>query len=171
MYCTVLIISITRTTHAHDASQCAVPVRMCPLCMRIDHVELRCQKLVGAQERLRLNRTWKVSIIYTWLVKTLHHVLSSLICTFSSCPLSFYCKLTLSLLLSLSQCHQPLAAISTWLHKTHTLQRTSRVVLPMASSILGCQWTWRDAWVPLCACERKLTFLSVTDTYVCTLRE
>ena len=52
----------------------------------------RCQKLVWAQERLRLNRAWKVSIInYTWLVKTsqtcflpLHFLL------FSSCPLSFY---------------------------------------------------------------------------------
>ena len=31
----------------------------------------RCQKLIRAQEWLRLNRTWKVSIIYTWLVKTL----------------------------------------------------------------------------------------------------
>ena len=47
----------------------ATPCR-CTLRMRIGHVELRCQKLVGAQERLRLNRAWKVSIIYTWLVKT-----------------------------------------------------------------------------------------------------
>ena len=31
----------------------------------------------GAQERLRLNRTWKVNTIYTWLVKTLHNVLFS----------------------------------------------------------------------------------------------
>ena len=92
-------------------------------------------------------------------------------CTFSSCPLSFYCKLTLSLLLSLSQYRQPLVVFSTRLHKTHTLQRTSHVVLLMASGILGCQWTWRDAWVPLRACECKLTFLSVTDTYVRTLRE
>ena len=45
--------------------------------MRIGHVELRCQKLVGAQEQPRLNRAQKVSIIYTWLVKTLHNVLSS----------------------------------------------------------------------------------------------
>ena len=35
------------------------------------------QKLVRAQERLRLNQASKVSIIYTWLVKTLHNVLSS----------------------------------------------------------------------------------------------
>ena len=44
---------------------------------------------------------------------------------FSFCPLSFYC--TLTLLLSLSQCHQPLAAFSTRLCKMHTLWRTSRV--------------------------------------------
>ena len=66
---------------------------------------------------------------------------------------SFYCKLTLSLLLSLSQYRQPLVVFSTRLHTTRTLQRTSRVVLLMASGILGCQWTWRDAWVPLHACE------------------
>jgi len=35
------------------------------------------QKLVRARERLRLNRASKVSIIYTWLVKTLHNMLSS----------------------------------------------------------------------------------------------
>ena len=49
----------------------------CALRMRVGHVELRRQKLVRARERLQLNRAWKVSIIYTWLVKTLHNVLSS----------------------------------------------------------------------------------------------
>ena len=49
----------------------------CALRMRVGHVKLRCQKLVRAQERLWLNRASKVSIIYTWLVKTLHNVLSS----------------------------------------------------------------------------------------------
>ena len=49
----------------------------CALRMWVGHVELRCQKLVRAQEQLRLNRTSKVSIIYTWLVKTLHSMLSS----------------------------------------------------------------------------------------------
>ena len=62
------IIQSTRTTHVHDALRRAVPVRMCALRMRVGH---------GAQERLRFNRAWKVSIIYTWLVKTLHSVLSS----------------------------------------------------------------------------------------------
>ena len=49
----------------------------CTLCMWVGHVELRCQKLVRARERLRLNQAWKVGIIYTWLVKTLHNVPSS----------------------------------------------------------------------------------------------
>ena len=40
-----LFLCTTRTTHAHDASLHA-----------IGHVELRCSKLVRAQERLRLNR-------------------------------------------------------------------------------------------------------------------
>ena len=57
----------TRTMHAHNALRRSTPVRMCALRMRVDH---------GAQEWLWLNRTWKVSIIYTWLVKTLHSVLS-----------------------------------------------------------------------------------------------
>ena len=41
----------------------------------------RCQKLVRAQERRRLNRTWKVSIFYTWLVKTPQRAF--FFCTFS----------------------------------------------------------------------------------------
>ena len=61
---------LTRTTHAHDASRRAVQVRI------VHAVELRCQKLVRARG-LQLNRASKVSIIYTWLVKTLHNVLSS----------------------------------------------------------------------------------------------
>ena len=52
---------------------------------------------------------------------------------FSSCPLGFYCELTL--LLSLSQCCQLSAAFSTWLRKTCTLRRTSHAVLP----VLHCQ--------------------------------
>ena len=49
----------------------------CALRMWVGHVELRFQKLVRAREQLRLNRASKVSIIYTWLVKTLHNVFSS----------------------------------------------------------------------------------------------
>ena len=37
----------------------------------------RCQKLFRAQQQLRFNWTWKVSIIYSWLVKTLHNVLAA----------------------------------------------------------------------------------------------
>ena len=39
----------------------------------------KCQKFVRAQEQLGLNWAWKVSIIYTWLMKTLRSVLSSFI--------------------------------------------------------------------------------------------
>ena len=103
----------------------------CALCMRIGHVELR---LVRAQERLRLNWAWKLSIIYTWLVKTLHKMLLLLnFLLLSSCALRFYC--TLTSLLSLSQCCQPSAAFSTRLRKTCTLRRTSHIVLPF----LDCQ--------------------------------
>ena len=144
----------TRTTHAHDASRRAAPVRMCALRMRVGH---------GAQERLRLNRTWKVTIIYTWFVKTLHGVLSSFALSLVlACPLSFYC--TLTSLLSLSQCRKPSAAFSIRLRKTRTLRKTNRVVLP----VLHCQEApffpvlyrqarhpvfsrvgARDVWVPL----------------------
>ena len=67
------LICRIRTTHVHDDSRRAAPVHMCALRMRVG---------LGAQERLQLNRTWKVSIIYTWLVKTFHSVLFSF-CTFS----------------------------------------------------------------------------------------
>ena len=109
----------------------------CTLRMGIGHVELRCQKLVGAQERLRLNRAPKVSIIYTWLVKTLSTACFLLLhfLLFTSCSLSFYC--TLTSLLSLSQCCRPSAVFSTRLRKTRTcmLRRTSCVVL----AVLDCQ--------------------------------
>ena len=60
--------------HAHDASCSTVPVRMrmCALRMRVGHVE-QMSKLVRAQEWLRLKRTRKVSIIYTWLVNPPQH--------------------------------------------------------------------------------------------------
>ena len=77
-----------------------------------------------AQEGLRLN----VSIIYTWLVKTLHNMpFSFALLLFSSCPLGFF--RTLTSLLSLSQCCQPSATFSTQLRKTRTLRRTSSTVL------------------------------------------
>ena len=102
----------------------------CALHTREGHVELRCQKLVRARERLhRLNRASKVSIIYTWLVTTLHNVLSF----FALSLVLFYC--TLTSLLSLSRCRQPSAAFCTRLRKTLTLRRTSCIVLP----VLDCQ--------------------------------
>ena len=54
---------------------------------------------------------------------------------FSSCPLSFYC--TLTLLLSLSQCCELSAAFSTQLRKIRMLRRTSRIVLP-SSMVKKC---------------------------------
>ena len=65
----------TCTKSTLGASCRAAPV-MCALHMRVGYVEQALAD-VRAQERLRLNRTWKVSIIYTWLVKTLNSVLSS----------------------------------------------------------------------------------------------
>ena len=80
----------------------------------------------------------KASLIYTWLVKTLHNVLSSFVSSlvlFYPLGLGFFC--TWTSLLSVSQRRQPSAAFSTRLHKTRTLRRTSRTVLP----VLRCQET------------------------------
>ena len=87
-----------------------------------------------AQEALRLNRTWKVSILYTWLVDDSTTCFSILhFIYFSSCLLGFFC--TLTSLLSLSQCRQPSAPFSTQLRKTCMLWRNSRNVL----RVLHCQ--------------------------------
>ena len=56
---------------------------------------------------------------------------------FSSCPLGFFC--TLTLLLSLSQCRQPSAAFSTQLRKTRTLRCPPRPPLSR-SAVLACPW-------------------------------
>ena len=61
--------------HAHGASRRTMPVHISTMHMRVGHVEHVSE--VSQSSRLRLNRTWKVSIIYAWLVKTLHNVLSS----------------------------------------------------------------------------------------------
>ena len=87
-------------------------------------------------QRTTVESNMKVSIIYTWLVKTLHNVPSSFaISLVLYCPLGLGLFCTLTLLLSVSQCRQPSAAFSTRLHKTRTLRRTSRAVLP----VLHCQ--------------------------------
>ena len=116
---------------------------------------------------------------HNWLVKTPQR--ASFFCTFSfsSSPLSFYC--TLTSLLSLSQCHQPLAAFSTRLCKyvrcggPATLSYLSSMVKKPCPPSLGQAWhpvsscvSARDAYVPLHAHEHKLTFLSVRHvrTYI-----
>ena len=85
--------------------------------------------------RTTVESNMKASIFYTWLVKTLHNVLSSFaisLVLFCLLGLGFFCTLH-----SVSQRHQPSAAFSTRLHKTHTLWRSSRTVLP----VLHCQET------------------------------
>ena len=82
---TVKCSMLTRSTYLHYALCHAVPCQcICEHCACGLVMWSRCQKISqssrtghGAQERLRLNRIWKVSIIYTWLVKTLHNALSS----------------------------------------------------------------------------------------------
>ena len=118
----LLYFGVTRTTHAHDASR-----RIVPVCLA--HADRPCGAEIRAQESsmkrehnlyLACEDSPQRGFIFNFLL-------------FSSCPLSFYC--TLTSLLSLSQCRQPSAAFSTRLHKTRTLRRTSRVVLPF----LDCQ--------------------------------
>ena len=137
------------------------------------------QKIVRAQKRLRLNRTWKVDLYLACEDSMCFLLLHFLL--FSSCPPSFYC--TLTLLLSLSQCRQPSAAFSTRLRKARTLRRQPRCsTRPSLSSTarLGIRY-------PRVSVHANVThdyeFLCVhvsanwhswvwqTRTYACTLRE
>ena len=133
--------------------------------------------------------------VYSWLVKTLHSVYltckDSTACTwlvktpqrdFFFCTLSgFLIAFLASFVHQLSQCRQPLAVFSTQLCKTHMLRRPSCAVL----RVLHCQelssfhvlnlhrqCTWRMSfWASMhvsANSECKLTFLSVTRTYVRT---
>ena len=61
------ILYFTRTMHAHDASHRAAPTRMCALCMWVGH------------GMTTVESNMKGSIIYTWLVKTLHSIFLSLV--------------------------------------------------------------------------------------------
>ena len=80
------------------------------VCAHCAHRWAACVSPSSRRTTVELNM--KVSIIYTWLVKTLHNVLFSFaLLLFSSCPLGFF--RTLTSLLSLSQCCQPSAAFST----------------------------------------------------------
>ena len=84
----------------HDASRCAMPMCMCALRMRMGQVEVVINNLV---RRTMVESNLKASIIHTWLVKTLHNVLSSFTLSRSLLP---SCTCTLTSLLSLSQRHQ-----------------------------------------------------------------
>jgi len=52
--------------HAHDASRCAVPVRMCTLRMRVGHVE-QMSEISQSSRTTTVESSMKVSIIYTLL--------------------------------------------------------------------------------------------------------
>ena len=67
--------TLTRSTHAHHASRRAVPVRKCALRMRMGQVEQGVTN--NLVRRTTVESNMKASIIYTWLVKTLHNVVSS----------------------------------------------------------------------------------------------
>ena len=62
--------------HAHDTSRRAVPVRICAMCMHADGPS-GAGVTNNLVRRTTIESNMKASIIYTWLVKTLHNVLSS----------------------------------------------------------------------------------------------
>ena len=63
----------TMTTHVHDALRRTMS-------LHIAHADKPCgaemSGICQSSERLRLNRAWNMSVIYTSLVRTLHNVLS-----------------------------------------------------------------------------------------------
>ena len=116
--------------HAHDASRRTVPVRIALAGRPCKMSEIsRSSRTTTVESSIKSEHNLYLACEDSpqRALFFLHFLL------FSSCPLSFY--YTLTLLHSLSQCCQPSAAFSTRLHTTHTLRRTSRVVLP----VLDCQ--------------------------------
>ena len=108
------------------------------VCVHCTHRWAAC--VSPSSRRTTVESNMKVSIIFTWLVKTLHNVLFLLhFLLFSSCPLAglgLFC--TLTSLLSLSQCHQPLAAFSTRLCKTRVPCGGSAVLSSTSSIVMKC---------------------------------
>ena len=150
--------------------------------MRVDHVELRCQKLVRARERL--NRASKVSIIYTWLVKTLHSVLSSfelslvlflpsmLLLYIDFVAFSFSMPPTVGCVQYSTPQNtyvvedQPLCPTRPQLSRSAVLPCPPSLVHISASGILGSQCMWRmRVQIDIPECDRHVS------TYVRTLRE
>ena len=127
------------------------------MCMWVGHVEQMAKisqssRMTAVESNMKSEHNLYLACEDTTTCFLLLHFL-----LFSSCPISFYCALTS--LLSLSQCHQPLAAFSTRLRKyvrcggQATLSYLSSMVkkrrsslsfitrLGMASGILMCQCT------------------------------
>ena len=114
-----------------------------------------------------------VSIIYTWLVKNLHNMLFSfalsLVLIFPSWLLLYSDFIAFTFSVSPTS-----AVFSTQLHKTHrTLWRTSCTVLCILHCLLICPRPLSSVHVMheflsvhVSANECKLTFVTVTDTYI-----
>ena len=170
---------ITRST---PCTWCLAPCRASAY-VCIVHADGPCgasitNNLVRAQGGLQLNWTWKWAQFTPglWRLSTtcffLLHFLSF------SCLLGLFC--TLTLLLSLSQCHQQSPAFSTQHVRCGglaTLSSTSSIVKKRCSSLArhacprppsSVHMTQEFLSVHMSANKCKLTFLSVTDTYVPT---
>ena len=161
--------------HAHDASCRAVPVR-------IVHAGRPCGADVRNESELKNDYGWIEHNLYLACGDSPQRAF--FFCTFSHSLLALLASFVdwLCSLLSLSQCHQPLAAFSTQLRKTRTLQMASSAVLRILHcqeapfffvlhrhlnrQCMWCMSSW--AYVHVSANECKLTFLSITDTYVRT---
>ena len=152
--------------HAHDVSSCAVC--MCALRMRVGH---------GAQERLRLNRTWSEHNLYLACEDSPQRAF--FFCTFSCSRLALLAP-TVPWLLFLNAPNRQLRSVldsaNAYVAEDQPLCPTrpplSRsAVLPCPPSLVArlgirhssvlCQCTWRKF-----RGMRNLTFLSVTHTYI-----
>ena len=152
-----------RSTHAHDVS---------------------CHATWVNSRTTTVESNMKVSIIYTWLVKTLHNMLFLLhFLLFSSSFLGYFC--TVTSLLSLSQCHQHwlCSALNSAKPVGHcggpaalffasSIVKKCHSYLPSTSIVSAC-----DAWVSERAHKCKWVQIDIRDcdrhihTYVRTMRE
>ena len=129
--------------------------------------------------RLRLNRTWKVSIIYTWVVKTLHSVLSSFVLSLVLVLPSLYLPSTVPWLrcfLFFNAANRRLRSVLDSAKRARcggptALSYPSSIVKKRRSSLSSIAWLCQCTWcMSSSACTWAQIDIPERDRHVCALQ-